>query len=105
MALAVTTPTRSKALPDVPTLQELGVAGYVVESWQGLLAPAATPPAVIAQLNRDVVGVLRRPDITAQLEDLGFNLSAGTPGDVDKTILDDAEAYKRVAQQANIAAS
>ncbi|MET4576031.1 Bug family tripartite tricarboxylate transporter substrate binding protein [Ottowia thiooxydans] len=102
VALAVTTPTRSKALPEVPTLQELGVAGYVVESWQGLLAPAATPSALIAQLNRDVVGVLRRPDITAQLEDLGFNLSAGTSAEVDKTIAEDATAYKKVVQQANI---
>ncbi|MFT4268039.1 MAG: tripartite tricarboxylate transporter substrate-binding protein [Xenophilus sp.] len=102
VALAVTTSTRSRALPEVPTLQELGVAGYVVESWQGLLAPAATPPSLVAQIHRDAVGVLRRPDITAQLEDLGFNLSAGTPADVDKTIADDVEAYKKVVQQAGI---
>ena len=102
VGLAVTTPVRSKALPDIPTLQELGLAGYAVESWQGLLVPSATPAPVIEQLHRDVVAVLREPEIAKQLEDLGFNLVGGTPADVDQTIVRDIGIYKKVVAEAQI---
>lgn len=105
VALAVTTQERSKALPDVPTLQELGVKDYVVESWQGLLVPSKTPPAVIEQIHRDTVAVLRDPSISRQLEDLGFNIAASTPGEVDATITRDIDTYRRAAQAAQIKAS
>ncbi|MEM5776458.1 MAG: tripartite tricarboxylate transporter substrate-binding protein, partial [Anaerolineaceae bacterium] len=51
-ALAVTSPQRSPLLPEVPTVAEQGVAGYALDQWHGLLAPAATPPAVVAKLNK-----------------------------------------------------
>ncbi len=70
-ALAVTTPYRSRALPQVPTLAEAGAAGFAVESWQGLLAPAATPAAVVERINRDVTAVLHDATTRSQLEDAG----------------------------------
>lgn len=102
VGLAVTTPVRSKALPDIPTLQELGIAGYSVESWQGVLVPSATPAPVIAQLNRDISAVLREPEIARQLEDLGFNIAAGAAADVDQTIVRDIGIYKKVVADAQI---
>ncbi|MGD9946660.1 MAG: tripartite tricarboxylate transporter substrate-binding protein [Burkholderiaceae bacterium] len=102
IGLAVTTPARSKALPDVPTLQELGVSGYAVESWQGLLAPSATPAAVIEQLNQETARILREPDIARQLEDLGFNIVATSPTDVDRTIVRDIGVYRQVVASAQI---
>lgn len=100
--LAVTTPYRSKALPQVPTLQELGVAGYAIESWQGVLAPAGTPRAVIDSLHRTIVAVLRRDDVSRALEDAGYAIAASAPQDVDRTIAEDSRVYAKVAADANI---
>lgn len=61
--LAVATPTRAPALPDVPTMAESGLPAYRSDSWFGLVAPAKTPRAIITQLNKDIVGILRQPPI------------------------------------------
>ena len=63
-SLAVTGPKRSPAAPDVPTMQELGFADFDVRAWYGILAPAATPKAVIAGLNRDLVKIVGMPDVS-----------------------------------------
>lgn len=100
--LAVTTSERSRALPDVPTVQQAGLDGYVVESWQGIVAPAATPKPVIEKLNRDVVAVLRRPDVASQLEQQGFAIAAGSPADVDETVRRDSRTYTQLVASAGI---
>ncbi|MES2483192.1 MAG: tripartite tricarboxylate transporter substrate-binding protein, partial [Pseudomonadota bacterium] len=89
-------PYRSKALPEVPTLQEAGLEGFAVESWQGLVAPAGTPPAIVEKINQDVVAVLRQPNIERALESQGFAISAGRPSDVDRTVIDDNRLYAKV---------
>ncbi|WP_332608321.1 Bug family tripartite tricarboxylate transporter substrate binding protein [Achromobacter sp. ESBL13] len=102
VALAVTTPTRSSALPDVPTMQEAGLPDYAVESWQGFSVPASTPRAVVDRINRDVVAVLREPDTAALLENLGFTIAATAPDAVDQTVRDDIATYRRIIASADV---
>jgi tripartite-type tricarboxylate transporter receptor subunit TctC len=78
-ALAVTSATRSAALPDVPTIAEAGLPGYEATSWFGLLAPAGTPPAVLKLLNDNVVAVLASPEVRAQLNEQGAVPHGETP--------------------------
>jgi len=72
--LAVTDPTRTAALPDVPTLAEAGVPGVSVTSWYGVLAPRGTPDAVVAQLGRDIQQIFGAPAARAALEKQGLNV-------------------------------
>jgi tripartite-type tricarboxylate transporter receptor subunit TctC len=62
-ALAMTGPSRSKSLPDVPTASEAGAKGFAVTNWYGLVAPARTAPAILERLNREVVKVVHHPDL------------------------------------------
>jgi tripartite-type tricarboxylate transporter receptor subunit TctC len=70
-ALAVTTAKRSAVAPDVPTLSESGLAGYEVGSWQGVFAPAGTPPAIVRRLNAEIVKIINMPDVKEKLIGLG----------------------------------
>ncbi len=103
VGLAVTTPYRSRALPEVPTLAESGLPGFSVESWQGLVAPAGTPAAIVDKLHRDLVAVLRAPALTAELEGLGFNVSAGEADDIGRTLRATIPQYSKVIAAAGIA--
>ncbi|MDB5921724.1 MAG: tripartite tricarboxylate transporter substrate binding protein [Betaproteobacteria bacterium] len=78
-ALAVTSAQRSAALPDVPTVAESGVPGYEAIAWQGLLALAGTPKALIARINAEFVKVLKQADIVAKLNEQGYETVASTP--------------------------
>ena len=66
-ALAVTTATRSSIAPDVPTLAESGLPGFEVGSWQGVFAPAGTPPDIVKRLNTEIVKILKLPDVSEKL--------------------------------------
>ena len=70
-ALAVTTATRSAVAPEVPTLAESGLPGFEVGSWQGVFAPAGTPPEIIKRLNTEIVKILKLPDVKEKLVGLG----------------------------------
>ena len=78
-ALAVTSAKRSIAMPDVPTLQEAGVAGFDVASWQAFYAPAGTPPAIVKRMNAEVAKIIAMPDVKAKMEGLGLQYSPNTP--------------------------
>jgi len=78
-AIAVTTSARSPALPEVPTVAESGFPGFDVTSWQGLLAPAGTDPAVLRRLNAEVARILALPEVAAQLAGQGFEPVGGAP--------------------------
>jgi len=78
-ALATTGSTRSKNLPDVPTMKELGHANFVVENWYGIFVPARTPAPLVARLNRDLIKVLKSADVSRSLADMGSRDVAGTP--------------------------
>jgi len=79
-ALAVTTKKRSFVAPDVPTMQEAGLAGYDITSWQALFAPAGTPKEIVARLHAETVKALKAPDVAKRLEDLGLD-AGGMPPD------------------------
>jgi tripartite-type tricarboxylate transporter receptor subunit TctC len=85
-ALAVTSATRSAALPDVPTLAESGLTGYEATSWFGLLAPAGTPPAIIKQLDEQVIAILADPAVKAQLDEQGAVPHPETPEEFGRFI-------------------
>src|SRR5439155_14328912 len=74
-ALGVTSLARSPLLPDVPTLDELGVRGYEVNTWFGFVAPAGTPPEIVARLNSEMNGILAVPAVKENLSAQGFDLA------------------------------
>jgi len=78
-ALAVTTAKRSSIAPDVPTLAESGLPGFEVGSWQGVFAPAGTPPAIVKRLNAEIVKALNLPDVREKLGALGAEIVADSP--------------------------
>ena len=78
-ALAVTTAKRSSIAPDVPTLAESGLPGFEVGSWQGVFAPAGTPPAIVKRLNAEIVKALNLPEVREKLGALGAEIVADSP--------------------------
>jgi tripartite-type tricarboxylate transporter receptor subunit TctC len=87
-ALAVTTATRSDALPDIPTMGEF-VPGHEASIWFGVGAPKATPAEIVNKLNKEISAGLDDPKLKARLIDLGGTLLAGSPADFDKFIADE----------------
>ena len=92
-ALAVTSPKRSPLMPSVPTVAEQGVAGYALDQWHGLLAPAATPRAVIEKLNAAVAKIVSQPDTQAALRGQGFTPASSTPREFQSMIHADIDRY------------
>ena len=78
-ALAVTTTSRSGALPDVPTMAEAGLPGFEMQSWFGLLAPAGTPRPIISRLNAETNKALNTPDMKSAVAAMGANIMSGSP--------------------------
>ena len=100
--LAVTGAKRSVLLPDVPTAQEAGVAGLVAASWNGLAAPARTPPAVIARVNRELVALLAAPDIRKKLHELNVEAVSSTPQQAAELLASDVRRWGEVITRAKI---
>ncbi len=88
-AIAVTSAKRFRALPDVPTIAELGYPGYDIATWRGLFAPAGTPPAVINRLHAEVLKALKDPAVQEQLAD-SF-VVGGTPEELGAFLRADVE--------------
>jgi tripartite-type tricarboxylate transporter receptor subunit TctC len=101
--LAVTTASRSDALPGIPSVSEF-VPGYEASSWFGIAAPSATPAAIIAILNRETNAGLADPKIKARLMDMGGMLLTGSPADFGKLIADETEKWGKVIRLAGIKA-
>jgi len=85
-AIAVTGEKRAAAVSDVPTIAESGVKDYAAVNWYGLLAPAKTPPTVIARLNKELVAALNSPEIVQQLKDRGIDAAPSSPEEFTKFI-------------------
>ena len=100
-ALAVTTATRSAALPDIPTAGE-SVPGYEASIWFGVGAPRATPAEIVERLNKDINAALADPTMKAKFAEQGGELLPGSPADFGKLIAADNEKWGRVIQAANI---
>jgi tripartite-type tricarboxylate transporter receptor subunit TctC len=102
-ALAVTTATRSEALPDVPTVGEF-VPGYEASGWNGIVAPRNTPVEVIQKLNNEINAALADAGTKAKLADLGGIVVAGSAADFGKLIADETEKWGKVIKFAGIKA-
>jgi tripartite-type tricarboxylate transporter receptor subunit TctC len=103
-ALAVTGKRRSASLPDVPTFAEVGVPQMDFSNWFGVLAPAGTPPEVVARLNRELNAAIKAPDVVEKLERAGAETAGGTPEQFGKAYRDEFESWKAVIQRAGIKA-
>ena len=95
--LAVTTVTRSEALPDTPTVAEF-VPGYEASQWYGLGAPKNTPPGIVAKLNQETNAALADPKMKARLADLGGTVLAGSPSDFGRLIGEETEKWAKVVK-------
>ena len=102
-ALAITSATRSEALPDVPTVSEF-VPGYEASFWFGVGAPKATPDEIVDKLNKEVNAALDDPKMKTRLLDLGGAPMPMTPADFGKFIADETEKWGKVIRAANIKA-
>lgn len=102
--LAVTTPKRSPALPDVPTIAEAGVPGYEATSWFGLLAPAKTPAPVIAKLNASILKALADPDVKKQLMEQGAEPHPETPEQFAEFIGAETAKWGKIVKQSGATA-
>lgn len=100
--LAVTTPRRVQFLPDVPTMQEQGLAGYEASSWNGLLAPAGTPAGVIGRLHSSFMATLADPAVRSSLEGLGMTVLAGSPETLADFVRNEVRRWTGVVEEAGI---
>jgi tripartite-type tricarboxylate transporter receptor subunit TctC len=103
-ALAVTTAKRSAGAPELPTMQEAGVAGYEVAGWYGVLAPAKTPQPVIMKLNREIVRILQTQEMKDRLAADGSEAVGNTPEQFHAPIKTEVAKWAKVVRDANIRA-
>ncbi len=101
-ALAVTSAKRSEALPDVPTLAEAGHKGQEAETLQGILVPAGTPKAVVDRLSKELTAIMRVPDVTKRVTELGFYIIANSPQEFRGQIKTEIDKWGKVIKAANI---
>ncbi len=101
-ALAVTTMKRSQQLPDLPTLNELGLTGFDVSTWYGITAPAATPKPVLEKLTSVVSKVLTSPDVSAKLTSQGAEIFLLQPKEFSAYLQEDAARLTKLIKSANI---
>ncbi|MGO4280174.1 Tripartite-type tricarboxylate transporter, receptor component TctC [Cupriavidus sp. OV038] len=101
-ALAVTSRKRLPGLPNVPTLDEAGVKGYESLSWSGVVAPAATPRAIVLKLNRAIDAILKSDDVKAKLLNLGVEPVGGSPEDFARLIQAEHDKWGKVIKTAQI---
>ncbi len=101
-AIAVTSAERFSAIPNVPTLQELGVQGIDSNSWWGLNAPAATPPSIIAKMHKAFADALNKPDVKEKLEQQGVILKESSPEDYQKFLANELTTWAKVVKENGI---
>jgi tripartite-type tricarboxylate transporter receptor subunit TctC len=102
VALAVSSKERSQVAPNVPTISESGYPGFDAVGWHGILAPAKTPPAIIAKLNAELVQALKDPETKSLLEGQGIDIVGSSPQAFADYIKQDIALWKGVAEQAKI---
>jgi hypothetical protein len=102
-ALAVTTSSRSEALPEVPSLSEF-LPGYEAADWKGMVAPKNTPPAIIDKLNKEINAGLADPRLMMRFAELSSPVMPGSPADFGQFIADETEKWAKVIKFAGIKA-
>ncbi len=101
-ALAVSTATRANAVPNVPTMRELGFYGYDFGTWQGVFLPPGGSPAIATRLNAEVNAVLKIPEASAALAKIGFEPVGGTAEDFRKAVAETSQRWGKVVREAGI---
>ena len=101
-ALAVTTAERSRLLPDLPAMQEAGVADFDITSWNGVFAPARTAPAIVARPNRELQAIVAEPAVTAKLAGVGFDAFSGSPEELGSFVRAQIDNWARMIRDAGI---
>ena len=101
-ALAVTTAKRIPQLPDVPTLQEAGVAGYDASVWLALLAPAGTPRDVVVKLNTEIVKLMAQLDVAKALSDAGVEVAPSSPEAMSAYLVKELERWGQVVKETGV---
>jgi tripartite-type tricarboxylate transporter receptor subunit TctC len=100
-AIAVTSAKRIPSLPDLPTVAET-LPGFESVSWGGVMAPAGTPPEIIAKLNAEINRILKLPDVAAKLQGLGAEIVGSTPSEFDNYVKSEIAKWGKVARDNNI---
>lgn len=100
--LAVTTAKRSSALPDVPTMQEAGIAGLDIGTWFGLLAPAATPKDIAEKLNKEIVKIINTPEFQKQMADIGAEPVGNSQQEMARQIQEETEKFAGLVKAGNV---
>jgi tripartite-type tricarboxylate transporter receptor subunit TctC len=103
-ALAVTRIKRSSLFPDLPTMDEAGIKGFNLDAWAGLVAPAGTPPDIVAKLNKTLRPIIDSPDVQAKFKNVGFEGFSSTPEELGDYIKSQLVEWKTMVQEANIQA-
>ena len=101
-ALAVTTIKRSALLPELPTMDEAGVKGFDITSWQGYLGPANMPKDIVTKLNAEIRKVVERPDVKNELATRGMEAFSGTPESFDKFLKEQLVVWEKLIRDAKI---
>lgn len=102
MAIGVSGVKRTALLPDTPTVAESGIPGFEVNVWFGMQVPAATPPAIVKQVNAELVKIFREPDVTKRFNDQGVEVVASTPEEFAKLIQGEVAKWSKLIKEANI---
>jgi tripartite-type tricarboxylate transporter receptor subunit TctC len=102
-AIAATTETRLPALPDVPTIAEMGFPGYEISSWQGLFAPAGTPKEVVAKINAEAVAMLNTPEVRQRIAHEGADPVGSMPDQFAARVKAEIAKWGKVIRAAGIA--
>jgi tripartite-type tricarboxylate transporter receptor subunit TctC len=97
-ALGTSASTRSKVLPDVPTIAEAGVPGYEATIWIGIMAPAGTPTPIVDKLNAEINKAMKRPEMVAAWERQGATPMPMSPSEFDAYLRKDIEKWAQVAK-------
>ena len=103
-ALAVTGRERASVLPDLPTMIESGVLNYTAFTWNGLLAPSATPPEVILTINKAIQKILANPEMVKRYASIGTDVMSGTPDAFKKLIQDETQKWRQIIESNSLKA-
>jgi tripartite-type tricarboxylate transporter receptor subunit TctC len=101
-ALAVTTKERSAIMPDLPSMKDAGLPDFDLTSWNGIFAPANTPPDIVAKLNTELRKIIEKPEVKARLAEMGFDAFSSTPEELGAFVKTELVKWTKLVKEAGI---